>query len=121
MKKPIDNSRFMSLVKSNQGIKRIACIDTLGVGGRRNKTSDKSRMDRAQIRALEDGWLVIQKESQIVRYYTVEYAKEHNIAQSVKVTPKRPKNKSEQSPERKEIVSRCRLIDSLWINRGLLS
>ena len=95
---PIDIDAFKRLVESNQGISRQAAMNELQRGLEQNPNTSRTRMGSAQQKALKAGWLFIQRKGGLSYFFTVGYAKEHNIPK--KTTGDRPsQTKSKQWPQ----------------------
>jgi len=105
----IDQQQFRQVVNATQGMTKIEMIERLNV--------DRDRMNRAQKRGVANGWLFVQEEGRVRRYFTAKYAVDNKIPKIIAVMPK-PGNRTvsgcNHSPATLELLAHCRLIDSHW-------
>lgn len=102
----MDNSPALSLITLNPGIGRPELASKL-------KISQNSLDYRIKHLA---GKVFKQSSSGYTGYFTVEYAREHNLSDNI-VTRMR-ESKHDHGPESLEILARITLINSLWISRS---
>lgn len=115
---PIDLRQLRLIVEGSPGMTKKEMIVRLN--------TDRNRMVRAQRKAISLQWLFVQTQGsgkdRILRYFTMQYAAENKLEQKLKAL-KKPRNRSlsggNHSPYTQNIMDHCKLIDSLWLVRGL--
>lgn len=103
---PIDQDLFLKVITANPGIAKPKLISRL--------RADKGKVKRAQTKAIRDGWLLVQLDGKIVRYYTKKYADDNGIKKAITAAAGAG---SRNSPESIEFLEHCKFIDSCWIHQ----
>lgn len=104
---PIDPDLFQKVITESPGIAKPKLISRL--------RADKGKVKRAQTKAVRDGWLFVQLDGKVVRYYTMKYAVENQTPKAITAAGGRPSTGSKHCPDVMAYLERVRFIDDHWI------
>ena len=104
---PIDQDQFKKVVTEHPGIDKPRLISRL--------RADKGKVKRAQTKAVRDGWLHVQLNGKVIRYYTMKYAVENDTPKTITAEGGVNSTGGKHCKDVLEYLDRVRFIDSCWL------